>query len=164
LLAGASVGFTAIVLGAMALALYLLPDRPTARFVDATASSSPSCPLTPAGTARCVTVAECFDRVRVSGGVASAQKLACTEPHLWEAFAQAQLPAGLDSAGHAAIKQNTEVRQVCSVANAKLLNAESPWQVEVLPPSRDQLRAGDRTYRCLAGRPPTKYTQSRFSR
>jgi hypothetical protein len=111
-----------------------------------------------------VTTAECFDRVTVSGGVARAPAVACTEPHLWEAFATAQLPEGLDTASHTAIKQNAEVRQVCSTANARLLNTEQAWQVEVLPPTREQVRAGDRTYRCLAGRPPTRLTASRFAR
>jgi hypothetical protein len=146
----------------IAAVLYLSPGEPTATFMAPPGPSKPPCPLTPPGTARCVTTAECFDRVTVTGGVARASAVACAEPHVWEAFATAQLPDGLDTASHTAIKQNAQVRQVCSTANARLLNTEQAWQVEVLPPTREQVKAGERTYRCLAGRPPTKLTQSRF--
>jgi hypothetical protein len=152
----------AVFCAVVAAALFLIPPKPTVTFVAPPVPSKPPCPLTPTGTARCVTTAECFDRVTVSGGVARASSVACSEPHLWEAFATATLPDGLDTASHQTIKQNTQVRQVCSTANARLLNTEQAWQVEVLPPTREQVRAGDRTYRCLAGRPPTKFTQSRF--
>jgi hypothetical protein len=158
--AGIAAVYVAVLCAAVAGALFLRPDPPTTTFVAP--PSKPACPLAPAGTAQCVTTAECFDRVTVNGGVASAASVACTEPHVWEAFATARLPDGLDTASHATIKQNAQVRQVCSAANARLLNTEQAWQVEVLPPTRDQVRAGDRTYRCLAGRPPTKLTESRF--
>jgi hypothetical protein len=158
------VGFAAALAGVVGLALYLAPEPGTTRFVARPAASSAACPLTPSGTARCVTTAECFDQVTVNGGVARAPKVACAGPHLWEAFALASLPRGLDNANHTTIKRNPEVLQVCSAANARRLNAESPWQIEVLPPSREQVRAGDRTYRCLAGRPPAKLTTSRFAR
>jgi tRNA A-37 threonylcarbamoyl transferase component Bud32 len=162
---GAAAAFMLSVVAVVALALYLVPEPDPVRFVvRAPASSSATCPLNPPGTARCVTVAECFDRLTVSGGQATAPKVACAEPHIWEVFAHGPLPDALDNAGYNTIKQNAQVRQVCSVANARLLNAESAWQVDVLPPTRDQVRAGDRTYRCLAGRPPSKFTKSRFAR
>jgi tRNA A-37 threonylcarbamoyl transferase component Bud32 len=154
--------YVAVFCAAIAAALFLRPDEPTTTFMAPPPPSKPACPLTPAGTAQCVTTAECFDRVTVSGGVAKATAVACTEPHLWEAFATAQLPDGLDTASHTTVKQNALVRQVCSTANARSLNTEQAWQVEVLPPTREQVKAGDRTVRCLAGRPPTKLTQSRF--
>jgi hypothetical protein len=154
--------YVAVFCAAIAAALFLRPDEPTTTFMVPPAVSKPPCPLTPAGTAQCVATAECFDRVTVTGGVARAATVACTEPHLWEAFAIAQLPDGLDTASHSAVKQNALVRQVCSTANARSLNTEQAWQVEVLPPTREQVKAGDRTLRCLAGRPPTKLTQSRF--
>jgi hypothetical protein len=160
--AGFAAIYVAVLCAAVAVALYLRPAEARTTFVPPPVASSPACPLAPAGTAQCVRTAECFDRVTVTGGVARASTVACTEPHLWEAFATAQLPTGLDTASHTAIKQNAQVRQVCSTANARLLNTEQAWQVEVLPPSRDQVKAGDRTYRCLAGRPPTKLSQSRF--
>jgi hypothetical protein len=160
--AGFAAVYVAVFCAAIAAVLVLAPPQPTATFMAPPVPSKPPCPLTPAGAAQCVTAAECFDRVTVTGGVARAPSVACTEPHLWEAFATATLPDGLDTASHQAIKQNAQVRQVCSTANARSLNTEQAWQVEVLPPSREQVRAGDRTYRCLAGRPPTKLTQSRF--
>jgi hypothetical protein len=151
----------ALVLGVcVALALYLAPGPVDAQFVMP-AQSTPPCPLQPTGAARCVTIAECFDAVNVVGGVASARKVACADPHVWETFAQADLPDGLDTATHSRIKQNAEVREVCSQANVRRLNPET-WQVEVLPPTRDQVDSGDRTYRCLAGRPPARFTSSRF--
>jgi hypothetical protein len=127
-------------------------------------SPSPTCPLSPAGTAQCVRAPECFNGVTVQSGQARAPVVECTEPHLWEVFATASLPAGLDTASHNAIKQNAAVRQVCSATNAKALSTEQNWQVEVLPPTRDQIRAGNRTYRCLAGKPPSKFRDSRFTR
>jgi hypothetical protein len=160
--AGFAAVYVAVLCAAVAAALFLSPGKATTTFVAPPVPSKPPCPLTPTGTAQCVTTAECFDRVTVSGGVARAPSVACTEPHLWEAFATATLPDGLDTASHQAIKQNAVVRQVCSTANARSLNTEQAWQVEVLPPTREQVKAGDRTLRCLAGRPPTKLTQSRF--
>jgi serine/threonine protein kinase len=127
-------------------------------------SSAPACPLSPAGTAQCVRAPECCNGVTVRSGVAQAPAVACTEPHLWEVFATSALPEGLDTATHTTVKQNAVVRQVCSATNAKALNTEQNWQVEVLPPTREQVRAGNRTYRCLAGKPPTKLRDSRFVR
>jgi hypothetical protein len=137
---------------------------PATTFVAAPVKSSPSCPLSPAGTAQCVQQPECFNGVTVQGGVARAPSVACTEPHVWEVFATAPLPPGLDTAPHSAVKQNSQVRQVCSATNARALNTQQNWQVEVLPPSRDQVRKGDRVYRCLAGNPPSKLRDSRFVR
>jgi serine/threonine protein kinase len=164
LVAGIAAGYV-VALGALVVgAFYLQRSEPAATFMSAPVQSSPACPLAPAGAAQCVREAECFDRVTVQGGVARAPAVACVEPHVWEVFATASLPEGLDTASHSAIKQNAQVRQVCSTANARALNPQQNWQIEVLPPSRDQVRAGDRTYRCLAGTPPTKLRDSRFAR
>jgi hypothetical protein len=155
------IALAAVVAGGLHLGSATVPTT----FVAAPVKSSPpACPLSPAGTARCVQAPECFNGVTVRSGVAQAPEVACTEPHLWEVFATANLPEGLDTASHNTVKQNAVVRQVCSAANAHALNTEQNWQIEVLPPTRDQVRAGNRTYRCLAGKPPTKLRDSRFAR
>ncbi|WP_239161026.1 serine/threonine-protein kinase [Virgisporangium ochraceum] len=164
LLAGIAAGYVVALAALVIGAFYLRSAEPTTTFVSEPVQSTPACPLAPAGAAQCVREPECFDRVTVQSGVARAPAVACVEPHVWEVFATASLPQGLDTASHSAIKQNAEVRQVCSTANAKAINPQQNWQIEVLPPSRDQVRAGDRTYRCLAGNPPTKLRDSRFAR
>jgi hypothetical protein len=165
LVAGIAAGYLIALAAVVTGVLYLGSAEPSTRFVAAPVQSSPACPLSPAGAAQCVEQPECFDGVTVrSGVVVRAPEVACTEPHLWEVFATARLPDGLDTASHNTIKQNAQVRQVCSAANAKSLDPRQSWQVEVLPPSRDQVRAGNRTYRCLAGTPPTKLRDTRFAR
>jgi hypothetical protein len=164
LLAGIAASYLLALVAVVAAALYLGGTGPATTFVAAPVKSSPTCPLSPAGTAQCVQQPECFNGVTVQGGVARATAVACTEPHVWEVFATAPLPQGLDTASHTKIKQDQEVRQVCSTTNARALNTQQNWQVEVLPPTREQVRAGDRTYRCLAGTPPSKLRDSRFVR
>ncbi|WP_203988660.1 serine/threonine-protein kinase [Virgisporangium aurantiacum] len=164
LMAGIAAGYL-LALAAVAVAgMRMGSADPATTFVAAPVKSSPTCPLSPAGTAQCVQQPECFNGVTVQGGVARAAAVACTEPHVWEVFATAPLPEGLDTASHTTIKQNQQVRQVCSATNARALNTQQNWQVEVLPPSREQVRNGDRTYRCLAGTPPSKLRDSRFVR
>jgi serine/threonine protein kinase len=164
LMAGIAAGYL-LALAAVAVAgMRMGAADPATTFVAAPVKSSPTCPLSPAGTAQCVQQPECFNGVTVQGGVARAAAVACTEPHVWEVFAIAPLPQGLDTASHATVKQNQQVRQVCSATNARALSTQQNWQVEVLPPSREQVRNGDRTYRCLAGTPPSKLRDSRFVR
>ena len=163
-MAGIAAGYLLALAAVAAAGMRLGSTDPATTFVAAPVKSSPACPLAPAGTAQCVQQPECFNGVTVQGGVARAAAVACTEPHVWEVFATAPLPEGLDTASHAAIKQNQQVRQVCSATNARALNTQQNWQVEVLPPSREQVRNGDRTYRCLAGTPPSKLRDSRFVR
>jgi eukaryotic-like serine/threonine-protein kinase len=162
LLWSVAVGLYLLTLAALvALALYLAPEPASTRFVQP-APAPVACPLAPAGAAHCVTAAECFDAVTVTGGVATARTVACADPHLWEVFAIGQLPEALVGARQAQIKQNDQVRRICNATNARNLDSEATWQVEVLPPSPDEIRSGDRAYRCLAGRPPAKLTGSRF--
>jgi hypothetical protein len=163
-MAGIAAGYLLALAAVAAAGMRLGSADPATTFVAAPVKSSPTCPLSPAGTAQCVQQPECFNGVTVQGGVARAAAVACTEPHVWEVFATAPLPPGLDTASHATIKQNQQVRQVCSASNARALNTQQNWQVEVLPPSREQVRNGDRTYRCLAGTPPSKLRDSRFVR
>jgi hypothetical protein len=152
-----------VAVATVAISLYLLPEPPTVTFVPGAPSPSVApCPLQPAGQAQCVTTAACFDVVNVQRGVATSRSLDCGQPHLWEAFAEARLPDAVSADNHAAVKRNPDVARVCSQANVGRLTTERNWQIEVLPPSKDQVQAGDRTYRCLAGRPPTRLTNSRF--
>jgi hypothetical protein len=162
-LAAVGAGFVAMLAAATALGFFLMPAAvESSRFV-AGSPPAPACPLSPPGEARCVTTAECFERISIAGAVVTPRPVACTESHVWEAFALGQLPAGLDNAPYTKIRQHTDVARVCSSANASLFSTEQAWQVEVLPPTRDQLAAGDRTFRCVAGRPPVRFTDSRFT-
>jgi serine/threonine protein kinase len=95
-------------------------------------------PLAPA-EARCLTRSECYD--------AASEPIGCGGTHTWEAFALADLPPNVKPADAA---QNAQVKKVCSEFTLLAVDpstAAEPWQIEVLTPA-----AGNRTYRCLAGK------------
>ncbi len=105
-----------------------------------TADGTPCGPGVP-GSASCITGAECYDSAK--------KQVACGGRHTWEAFAFADLPAGVATADAA---QNAEVRKVCSRFTLLLVDpntVSAQWRIDVLVP-----RANNRTYRCLAGKGP----------
>jgi hypothetical protein len=107
--------------------------------------------------ARCPASPECFNGMNVFAGSANAEPLPCGQPHVWETFAIAKLPASVHTFDYRTVAADRTVRQVCSQAvmlasrqgQARRLPA-SAWQVDVLPPSEAAFDSGTRVYRCLA--------------
>jgi len=96
---------------------------------------------------------ECYGRLTVSGGVARARALPCEQAHTWEVFALGVLPAGLRGAPHATVARADAVSKVCNPANLLVVDLSAVgWRVAVLPPTAAQYDAGQRDFRCLAGR------------
>jgi hypothetical protein len=93
----------------------------------------------------------------VISGSASAEPLPCNQPHVWETFAIAILPADVRTYDQPAVAADPTVRKVCSQAvmlasrqgQARRLQAPD-WDIEVLPPSEAALDSGSHVYRCLA--------------
>jgi hypothetical protein len=95
----------------------------------------------------------------ISAGSASARSLPCTRPHVWQTFAIAILPAGVQTFDQNTVAGNRTVRAVCSMRvllasrrGAALGIPASSWQITVLPPDEAAFDSGARAYRCLAHR------------
>jgi hypothetical protein len=113
--------------------------------------------------AACPASAQCFGVITVSGGVARAQSLPCTQPHTWEVFALGELPAGVTGVRYPAVKSDQKVAQVCSSATLMIVDMDArTWQVDVLPPSPEAFAGGDRTFRCVAGTGPNEQSVPAF--
>jgi hypothetical protein len=108
-------------------------------------------------TAWCPASPECWAGMVVISGAASAQSLPCTQPHYWQTFAIAFLPADARTFDQPTLEGNATVRAVCSMpvllrsrqGRARGLTA-SAWRVDVLPPTEAAFDSGARTYRCVA--------------
>ena len=114
--------------------------------------------------ARCSASPECWAGLVEISGVVSAQALPCDQPHYWETFAIAIMPADARTFDQPTLAENPAVRAVCSLpvllasrrVSARRIPADS-WQIEVLPPTEAAFDSGTRTYRCVAdvmGRQP----------
>jgi hypothetical protein len=109
-----------------------------------------------AARARCPAAPECWAGMVVISGAASARGLPCTQPHYWETFAIALLPADARTYDQPALEANATVRAVCSLPvlmRSRQPHARLPaaaWQVDVLPPTQAAFDSGTRTYRCVA--------------
>ena len=145
------------------------PTPSTAAVQPLTSGAGPSgspvglaggCPAEFAGQARCPAEPECFDQLQLTGGVARAGRLNCSARHTWETFAMADLPGAQSTVDHRSVSSDRQVLAVCSPATLALVAGFSAidWRIEVLPPTPEAIRAGDRAYRCLAGRGPGALT------
>jgi len=107
--------------------------------------------------ARCPASPECFNGLVVMSGAASAEPLPCRQPHYWETFALAILPASVQTFDQPTVSADPTVRKVCSVA-VMLASRQGParrlpapdWEIQVLPPSEAAYDSGSRVYRCVA--------------
>jgi hypothetical protein len=116
----------------------------------------PAAALRGAG-ARCPASPECFGGLVVVAGSASARPLPCDQPHTWETFAIAILPADVPTYDQDVVAADPAVRKVCSQpvmlasrqGQARRLPAPD-WERTVLPPPEAAFGHGPRVYRCLA--------------
>jgi Protein kinase domain len=107
--------------------------------------------------ARCPAAPECFNGITAISGSASAEPLPCNEPHVWETFAIAILPAEVRTFDLRVVAADPTVRKVCSQA-VMLASRQGParrlpapdWDIGVLPPSETAFDSGSHVYRCLA--------------
>jgi serine/threonine protein kinase len=121
--------------------------------------------------ARCPAAPECWAGLVEISGVVSAETLPCDQPHYWETFAVAIMPAGAQTFDEPTLAENPTVRAVCSLpvllASRRDLARRVPasaWQVEVLPPTEAAFDSGTRTYRCVGGITGTQPSRSQFRR
>jgi hypothetical protein len=132
---------------------------PVAGFGVTTVTSGCPAASVPGVGARCPRGPECWAGLVVTAGSASARRLPCTHPHVWQTFAIAILPAGGRTFDAGTVAGNPTVTAVCSMrvllasrrGAARQLPAGS-WQITVLPPDEAAFDGGARAYRCLAGR------------
>jgi hypothetical protein len=95
----------------------------------------------------------------------------CTQPHTFETFAIALMPAGARTFDYDTLKTNPTVSKVCSTAVllrsrqawARRLPAGN-WDAEPLPPSEAAFDRGTRTYRCVGANFGTSPSASQFVR
>jgi len=122
-------------------------------------TTSAGCPAAAlrAARARCPASPECFGGIVVSAGSASAERLPGDQPHSWETFAIAILPADVRTFDQRVVTADPAVSKVCSQpvmlasrqGQARRLPAPD-WDIAVLPPSEAAFGSGTRVYRCLA--------------
>jgi hypothetical protein len=121
--------------------------------------------------ARCPAAPECWAGLVEISGVVSAETLPCDQPHYWETFAIAIMPADAQTFDEPTLAANPSVRAVCSLpvllasrrVTARRIPAGS-WQIEVLPPTEAAFDSGMRTYRCVAGVTGSEPSTSQFRR
>jgi hypothetical protein len=113
--------------------------------------------------ARCPSAPECYGPLSTTDGYRRGTVRPCDRKHSWEVFALGTVPAGQADLRPAAVRALPRVRAVC---NEVVLFTRLPadqvigWRVEVLPPTPQRAAAGDRTFRCLAGRDDGQLTGS----
>jgi Protein kinase domain len=113
----------------------------------------------PVAAARCPQSPECWDGLVIDSGNATAASLPCGQPHSWETFAIAILPADVRTYDYELVAANRVVRTVCSMPvllKSRLVRArqipERAWEIDVLPPDQAAFDSGARAYRCVAHR------------
>jgi serine/threonine protein kinase len=134
---------------------------PSASVKPSASTSAAPCVLT--GTApgiQCVGAAECYDGTTVPAGL---KKVSCDQPHAWEVWALVPLPSGVTSGDYQTVASNPAVTRACSQFELLTLNVNVfDWRIDMLPPTPDAFKAGDRQVRCLAGPIGRKATGATF--
>lgn len=118
----------------------------------------------------CVAEPECWGGTVSIAGDVTARTIPCTQPHYWETFALARLPAAVTTSDEDTVAANPTVARLCRMAvllrarsaAAKRITADK-WRISVLPPSAATYAAGGRTYRCIGTVTGTERAGSYFS-
>ncbi|MGW0431873.1 protein kinase domain-containing protein [Micromonospora sp. NPDC003197] len=143
------------------------PLTPTPVMSHLAGGALPGCLVPLPSGSRCSDELECFGPVGVRGTGARAERVPCSGRHTWESYAEGDLPAEVTVTDHKAVKADPTVRQVCTVStfqSTTLRMTADGWNFEVLPPAEESLRAGERTFRCLAGKGLNQLTGPTLSR
>jgi hypothetical protein len=109
------------------------------------------------GQAQCVRKAECWSGwVMINGEINSVRKIPCDQGHIWEVFAIAVVPGEVSDPYQDLLAENPVVAQVCSLDNLMASRygeaLEYPperWELEIMPPSSDDLSRELGVYRCV---------------
>ena len=137
------------------------------------ATRSAGCPAAAlrVSPARCPATPECFAGLTVISGAASAAPLSCDQPHYWQTFAIAILPADVRTFEQPMVAADATVRKVCServmLASRHGLARRLPardWDIEVLPPTEAAFDSGSHVYRCIANKIGHQPSTSQFGR
>ena len=104
-----------------------------------------------------------------TSGVITVVPTPCNQPHTWQTFAIAMMPAEASTANVNIVQADPAVQAVCSTkvllasrSSAGLRASQSAWTIQVTPPDEAAYNAGVRTYRCLAGQTLDAFTSSQF--
>ena len=121
--------------------------------------------------ARCPAAPECWAGMVAISGAASAESVPCTQPHTWETFAIAILPADGQTFDQPMLEGNPTVRAVCSLPvllrsrqGTGLRIPVSGWRADVLPPTEAAFNSGSHVYRCVANVVTGDQSTSQFRR
>lgn len=61
------------------------------------------------------------------------------------------------------VRSSDAVTNLCNSVTLGIVNLDAvTWRIDVLPPTRSAFAAGDRTFRCLAGKGPDGLNQPVF--
>jgi tRNA A-37 threonylcarbamoyl transferase component Bud32 len=168
-------GGVALIVAAAALAVGLYLHKPEARsgspgisdapaalnapgvFGIATVTSGCAAASVQAAAARCPANPECWQGTVDINGSVSAQSQSCSQPHSWETFAIAIMPADVSTFDQDVVAANPAVRAVCSlpvllrsrVGRARRIPRRD-WEIQVMPPDETAYYSGVRAYRCIA--------------
>jgi tRNA A-37 threonylcarbamoyl transferase component Bud32 len=169
-------GGVALIVAAAALAFGLYLRTPAARSGTAGTSDAPAALNTPPGVfgiatvtsgcaaasvqaavARCPANPECWQGTVDINGSVSAQSQSCSQPHSWETFAIAIMPADVSTFDQDVVAANPAVRALCSLPvllRSRLGRARRiprrDWEIQVMPPDETAYYSGVRAYRCIA--------------
>lgn len=111
----------------------------------------PGCRTGLPGGARCPDELECYGPVRIRGTQASADRVPCAGRHTFEAYALGDVPADGPLPDYPTVRAQPACGPSTFAATTGIAEAGG-WHLEVLPPQPPQVAAGDRSYRCLAGK------------
>jgi tRNA A-37 threonylcarbamoyl transferase component Bud32 len=131
--------------------------NPPGVFGIATVTSGCAAASVQAAAARCPANPECWQGTVDINGSVSAQTQSCAQPHSWETFAIAIMPAGVSTFDQDVVAANPAVRAVCSlpvllrsrVGRARRIPRRD-WEIQVMPPDETAYYSGVRAYRCIA--------------
>jgi hypothetical protein len=132
-------------------------DNPPRVFGIATVTSGCAAASVRAAAARCPANPECWQGTVDINGSVSAQSQPCSQPHSWETFAIAIMPADVSTFDQDVVAANPAVRAVCSlpvllrsrVGRARRIPGRD-WEIQVMPPDETAYYSGVRAYRCIA--------------
>ncbi|MGH8795023.1 MAG: hypothetical protein ACRDXX_20575, partial [Stackebrandtia sp.] len=117
----------------------------------------------------CMETPLCFEDALVDdAGMAAAKEISCEQEHRWEAYAKGQLPADVEDATYLSVRQTDIVKETCLSDRAggpleSIVGASvDQWSSDVLPPSKEDFEADDRTFFCVAERSDGPSTGSAF--
>jgi len=144
---------------------------PVGAFGIATVQAGCPAASVPSAHAQCPASPECWAGLVEISGVVTAGPLPCDQPHYWETFAIAIMPADAQTFDEPTLAENPAVRAVCSLPvllDSRRLDARripaSSWHIEVLPPTEAAYDSGTRTYRCVADITASQPSTSQFRR